>query len=101
MMLMLQEVTSKHGERIEMISLQEEFEQSLIDLSVAVNFTCHPMKKLVPNRDCALKVYRQQTKKLSRDPVAKEAVLNSEHKLQTGGHVEYVSNWSSRDNGQV
>ena len=98
----------KHGERIEMISLREEREQSIIDSSVVVDFqnkrteallpfTANPSEKLAPNRECALKVYKQQTRKLSKDPVAKEAVLKSEGKLQQAGHVDWLENLSTKD----
>ena len=95
----------KSGERIESISMRAEREQSVIDASVSVDFRqCRteallpfmedPAEKLIPNKDIAMKVYKQQTKKLSRDPVAKEAVLKSEDKLQQAGHVEWLLNLS-------
>ena len=53
-----------------------------------------PAEKLAPNYDRALKCYRQQTRKLSKDPVAKEAVLKSEDKLHQAGHVQWVKDLS-------
>ena len=53
-----------------------------------------PSGKLVSNKDIAMKVYKQQTRKLSKDPAAKEAVLKSEDKLQKAGHVEWLKNLS-------
>ena len=98
----------KNGERIESVSLKEEFEQDKIDASVTVNFDenrteallpfiDNPKEKLVPNYDVALKVYKQQIKKLNRDAAAKEAVLKSEHKLQMAGHVEWVDNLPEKE----
>ena len=93
----------KSGEHIESISIRAEREQSIIDASVSVDFQHgrteallpfmeDPAEKLIPNKDIALKVYRQQTRKLSRDLVSKEAVLKSEDKLQQAGHVEWLVN---------
>ena len=78
--------------------MQSEQEQLVIDSSVSVDFNHgrteaslpfmeDPVEKLVPNEDIALKVYKQQTKKPSRDKVAKDAVMKSEEKLQQAGHV--------------
>ena len=93
----------KGGERLEAVSMKSEEEQFKIDASVGIDFARgitdallpfmeDPEEKLVPNRDIALKVYKQQTRKLSKDPAAKEAVLKSEDKLHQAGHVDWVAN---------
>ena len=77
--------------------MKSEQEQFVIDSSVSIDFNHglteatlpfmeDPDEKLVPNEDIALKVYKQQTRKLSRDQVAKDAVLKSEEKLHQAGH---------------
>ena len=40
----------------------------------------------------ALKVYNQQIKKLSKQPLDKEQIIQSEKKLQNPGHVEFSRN---------
>ena len=96
----------KCGERIEEVSLKSEREQCAIDSSVSVDFKNGRMEallpfmedptiKLIPNENIAMSVYKQQTKKLEKDPVAREPVLKSEKKLQEAGHVEWVSNLSA------
>ena len=67
--------------------MKAEREQSGIDASVRVDFKrCRteallpfmedPEEKLVPNEEIAMKVYKQQTKKLSRDPAAKLSLIH-------------------------
>lgn len=95
----------KNHEAIEAISIKEEVEQCLIESSVSVNleqsttsatlpFIDNPQLKLSPNKDLAMKVYRQQLRKLNQPANAqdKEDVLNSEMKLQQMGFVEYTKN---------
>ena len=93
----------KAGERIESISLKEEVEQEVIDKSVHVDlekkkttatlpFMEDPITQLKPNRDEALRVYRSQLKKLSRDPQAKADVISSQNQLQQLGFVDHVKN---------
>ena len=102
----------KNGERRESISLKEELEQYKINGSLTLNleenkveailpFIDNPNEKLVPNYDVALKVYKQQTKKLSKDPAAKEAVLKSEDKLQEAGHVEWIDNLPDKEKNMM
>ena len=87
----------------ELISIKEEMEQHLINKSVVVNtddqittaslpLLHDPLVKLCPNKDKAMKVYNQQLKKLKNNPTDREAVIKSEGKLQSLGHVEYVKN---------
>ena len=93
----------KNGDQIEKVSLKEEYEQSLIDASVTVDtdagistatlpFIANPEAKLANNKDMALKMYRHQLKRLDKDPVEKERVIEFEGKLQSAGFVEYVHN---------
>ena len=96
----------KQGGYAEMISLKEEREQDLIESSITVDFenkistallpfVVDPDEKLAPNKDIALKVYNQQVKKLSKDPVLKDNVLKAEKKLHDAGHVDWVDNLTS------
>ena len=96
----------RKGDYTEKISFKEEREQDLINNSVSVDFAngvttavlpfvSNPEDKLVYNRDVALKVYNQQLKKLSRETEKREGVIHSEGKLQSAGHVDWVSNISN------
>ena len=68
----------KKGERIELISLQDEYEQNLIDKSIEVDIVkgltlarlpfVESPEKLVPNKSQALSAYRSQVNKLNRNP---------------------------------
>ena len=92
----------KNGELIEKTSLIEEYEQHVINESVTVDFEnqrveavlpfiADPITKLASNEKNADKIYSQQVNKLSKlPPSVKEAVLESEKKLQDSGHVEWV-----------
>ena len=93
----------KNGERIEKVSLKEEYEQSIIDASVTVDidhgissailpFTSNPHEKLSANKEVALKVYNQQLRKLNKNSEEKKNVLDSEQKLQDAQYVDYVEN---------
>ena len=50
------------------------------------------LHKLAPNKDKALHIYNQQMDKLNQNPQDKEDVIQSEAKLQSLGHVEFVRN---------
>ena len=76
----------KNGERIEMVSLKEEYEQRMIDTSVTVDldsgvssatlpFVSDPQEKLSANRNIALKIYEQQLRKLDKNPVERRLFL--------------------------
>lgn len=92
----------KSGGRIEQLSLKEEWEQHKIESSVSVDFEAKvtsavlpfiadPVEKLESNQQNAIKIYNQQIRKLSRlPPEIKEAVLDSERKLQDAKHVQWV-----------
>ena len=84
-------------------SIREEVEQHLINESVNVDieknittatlpFIKDPKTRLEPNRHKALKVYQQQLNRLNKHPQDKRDVINSERKLQTLGHVDFVRN---------
>jgi hypothetical protein len=91
----------KKGEFTQKISLKEEYEQDLIRKSVRVDFDNNettallpfignPEEKLCSNEEESLKVYRQQLRLLSKNPAAKEALLEMESGLQSAGYVEWV-----------
>ena len=100
-------IECKHHDTLEEISIKEEVEQNIIDKSVVVDvdnrctiaslpFTREPRMRLVPNRHKALKTLNQQIKKLNKNEKDKNDVIASEAKLQSLGHVDYVSNLSSK-----
>ena len=87
----------------DMMSVKEEVEQDVINKSVTVDtdrrvttallpLMFNPLYKLAPNKDKALRIYNQQVKKLNQKPQDKEDVIQSEAKLQSLGHVEFVRN---------
>ena len=95
----------KNHETIESMSIREEIEQDIINKSVHVDIKQrvtvaslpllhNPAIKLDKNFNTALKVYNQQVKKLSKIDQDKQDVIESEAKLQTLGHVDFVSNLS-------
>ncbi len=49
-----------------------------------------PVVKLAPNRHKALKVYKQQLKRLSKNPEDRKAILKAEKRLQDMGFMAYV-----------
>ena len=76
----------KAGGKIESISLQEEYEQSVIDKSISVDvekcnsvaglpFIYDPEKELKPNRDVAEQVFRCETKRLDKCRKSKEDII--------------------------
>ena len=86
-----------------MMSVKEEVEQDVINKSVKVDIDrriatallplmFNLLHKLAPNKDKALCIYNQQVKKLNQNPQDKEDVIQSEIKLQSFGHVEFVKN---------
>ena len=100
----------KQGARLDSVSIQEEVEQSLCDRSVDVMvdkgesiarlpFVTEPDSKLDPHEieAVALKVFRGQTKLLSTRPEDRQAVIESERKLQDLGFVDYVDNLMSEE----
>ena len=93
--------TCKHGEQIELISIREEVEQSIIEKSVTYDvqkaesiahlpFIDDPLKKLAPNKAKAMSIYQKLLKKLNKCERDKLDVISSERKLQDLGHVEFV-----------
>ena len=90
----------------DMMSVKEEVEQDVINKSVTVDtdrrvttallpLMFNPLYKLAPNKDKALRIYNQQVKKLNQKPQEREDVIQSEAKLQSLGHVEFVRNLTS------
>ena len=95
--------TCKNQPPDETMSIREEVEQDLINRSVQVDVSkCttianlplmyDPLVSLAPNRDVALRVYLQQTKRLQKHEDDKRDILKSEQKLQKLNFVEYVKN---------
>ena len=85
------------------MSVKDEVEQDVINKSVTVDtgrrittallpLIYNPLHKLAPNKDKALHIYNQQMDKLNQNPQDKEDVIQSEAKLQSLGHVEFVRN---------
>ena len=60
-------------------------------------FLVDPDSRLVPNEQVALKVFRQQVKKLNDSPEDKAMVIESQQKLQDLGFVDYVSNLTEEE----
>ena len=99
----------KRGEHIENVSVREEYEQHIIDNSVSVDFDkqqtiatlpfiADPVEKLQSNEENANRVYSQQLKKLSKvHHSVKDAVIESEMKLQKSGHVEWIKNLPTKE----
>ena len=106
-------VRCKSGPRWEAVSIQEEIEQELIEKAVTVDpvlrrsrsrlpfIVPDPDNRLVDNEHVALKVYHRQIMKLSKSPEDKQAVLESEAKLQSLGFVDYVSNLSDEQKSLI
>ena len=99
----------KNGPRLEAISIQEEFEQNLIEKCVNVDielaktvaklpFIADPLTRLEPsNEHVALRVFKAQIKILNAKPNDKKAVLDFEQKLQNLGYVDYFENLSKEE----
>ena len=99
----------KRGEHIENVSVREEYEQHIIENSVSVDFDkqqtiatlpliADPVEKLQSNEENANRVYSQQVKKLSKvHHSVKDAVIESEKKLQKSGHVQWIKNLPAKE----
>lgn len=97
--------TCKHESTNGIISIKEEVEQSIINSSVSIDLTTNiataslpfiadPVTRLTNNKDKAMKVYTQQTRKLNNpsNHKDKQDIIDSEEKLQQLGYVDYVRN---------
>ena len=93
----------KDHDHNEALSIREEIEQDVINRSVKVNsekrttsavipFMNDPVAKLGPSRDIALKVCKQQRKKVNKIIQDKNSVIKAEKKLHNLGYVDYVKN---------
>jgi hypothetical protein len=102
----------RNSEKIEMISIREEAEQEIINKSVTVNletccstavlpFTEDPTKKLAPNSDRALKVYKNAVYRLNKDPQRKQQIIAFENKLQSLKMVEFVWNLTEEQQEKI
>ena len=94
----------KSGE-VQCISLQEEFEQDIIDRCVVVDpqkgvtvarlpFLQDPQTSLCTNMDTARSVFKSQVRKLDRRPKDKQAAIESERKMDELGFVTKLENLS-------
>ena len=92
----------KHS-RADIMSVKEEVEQYVINKCVKVGpdrrittallpMMFNPLHKLAPNKDKALHIYNQQVKKVNQNLQDKENGIQSEAKLKSLGHVEFVKN---------
>ena len=93
----------KEHEQYEMMSVKEEVEQDIINISVKVDvekrtttaslpLMHNPTVTLAHDKEKALQVYNQQIKKLNKNPQDKADVIEPEAKLQSLGYVDYVKN---------
>ena len=97
-------VECKSSGRFESISIQEEIEQTVIERTVDVNietgvttatlpFMDNPAEKLKANSErIANKIYHSQVRKLEKNPIDRQSVIESESKLQQLGYVDFVEN---------
>ena len=87
----------------EIMSVKEEVKQDVINKSAKVDVAGqrttaslplmnNPSIKIAHNKERALKVFNQQTKKLNQNTDDKKDVIESEEKLQQLGYVDYVRN---------
>ena len=86
----------RNGARIESISIREEVEQDLIDKSVHVD-----IDNQVTVASLALAAFSSQLKKLGKCPQSKADVINSESKLQSLGHVNFVKNLTANQQNML
>ena len=94
----------KQGERIDKVSLKEEYEQEVINKSVEVDVgKCvatarlpileeKPEKILTPNGNDCLQVFKSIVRQLDKDTKSKEEIVEFENKLQKLGFVDKVDN---------
>ena len=103
----------KQGPRIEDVSIEQEFEQSVIEKVVMVDpvtrrcsaklpfVVPNPDNRLVDNEYDAVKAFKSQVRRLSKRPDEKKSVVESEAKLQNLGFVDYVSNLTSEQQRKI
>ena len=95
----------KSGE-VQCISIQEEVEQSILHSCVTLDlerritvarlpFLQDPEISLCTNRDTAMSVYKNQVRKLDRNPRDKQAAIESERKMHELGFVQKLEDLSS------
>ena len=95
----------KMSGEVQCISIQEEVEDHIVDACVAVfpekgmsvaklPFLQDPETTLCTNKDTAMSVFKSQVRKLDRNPSDKQAVIESERKLQELGFVQKLENLS-------
>ena len=99
----------KQGPRLEEMSIEEEYEQNLVEQCVNTDiehaktvaklpFIRDPLTHLESsNEHVALKVFKSQLKILNANDDDKRSVLEFEGKLQDAGYVDYFKNLSRRN----
>ena len=103
----------KQGPRLEEMSIEEEYEQNLVEQCVNTDielaktvaklpFIRDPITHLEPsNEHVALRVFRSQVKILNANEEDKRSVLEFEGKLQDAGYVDYFKNLSSSERALI
>ena len=106
-------VRCKQGPRLEDVSIEQEFEQDVIEKVVTVDpesrrcsaklpfIVPNPDNRLLDNEQDAVKAYRNQIRRLSKSPADKKSVVESEAKLQSLGFVDYFSNLTSEQRRKI
>ena len=98
----------KKNEQVEEISILEEVQQNVINRSVTVDlencetraylpFMKDPVNRLSPNEHIAMKVYRQQTRELSKKPKELQDTIESEGKLHQLGFVGWFDDLTEEE----
>ena len=96
----------------EIMSVKEKVKQDVINNTIKVDVasqraTAHlplmnnPLIKLAHNKEREFKVYNQQIRKLNQNTDDKKDVIQSDEKLQQLGHVDYVGNLKSEQQGKL
>ena len=103
----------KQGPRLEEMSIEEEYEQNLVEQCVNTDiehaktvaklpFIRDPLTHLESsNEHVALKVFKSQLKILNANDDDKRSVLEFEGKLQDAGYVDYFKNLSSNERASI
>ena len=103
----------KQGPRLEEMSIEEEYEQNLVEQCVNTDiehaktvaklpFIRDPLTHLESsNEHVALKVFKSQLKILNANDDDKRSVLEFEGKLQDAGYVDYFKNLSINERASI
>ena len=102
----------KRSSRVDSISIEEEIQQDVIVRCVKIDFEkgeashelpfmTDPDGKLSSTDQMSKKIYHSQVNSLSNKPDKKEAVLESEAKLQRLGYVDWFENLPDNDKEMI